>query len=259
MKYYLILALLLFMYMSLWYAISLIKKRNDVADVAWGLGFVLMAWASFYLSGTTGKRELTICLLVSIWGLRLGWHIYGRNKGKAEDYRYQKWRKEWGKSFYLRSYLQVYLLQGALLFLIVLPVLVINRNGGGSLSILDFIGVGVWLFGFYFEAVGDAQLARFIKDPANKGRLMQSGLWAYTRHPNYFGEVTQWWGIWLVALSVTGGVFTIIGPLTITFLILYVSGIPMLEMKLEENPEFADYKRKTSRFIPLPARPISSK
>ena len=107
MKYYLILALLLFVYMSLWFLISLIKKRNDVADVAWGLGFVLMAWTSFYLSGASGQRELMVCLLVSIWGLRLAWHIYGRNKGKPEDYRYQKWRKEWGKSSYLRSYLQV--------------------------------------------------------------------------------------------------------------------------------------------------------
>jgi len=245
--------------MSLWFVISLIKKRNDVADVAWGLGFVLLAWASFYLSGARGGRELTVCLLVSIWGLRLASHIYGRNKGKPEDYRYQKWRIDWGKSFYLRSYLQVYLLQGALLFIIALPVLVINRNGGGSLGILDFIGVGVWLLGFYFEAVGDAQLARFIKDPANKGRIMQGGLWAYTRHPNYFGEVTQWWGIWLVALSVTGGLFTIIGPLTITFLILFVSGIPMLERKQEKHPEFQQYKSKTSIFIPLPPRPISSK
>ena len=111
-----------------------------------------------------------------------------------------------------------------LLFIIVLPVLVINSNDGGSLGILDFIGLAVWLFGFYFEAIGDAQLARFMKNPANKGKLIQSGLWAYTRHPNYFGEVALWWGIWLIALAVPNGVFAIVGPLTITFLILYVSG-----------------------------------
>ncbi|MDV7396636.1 DUF1295 domain-containing protein, partial [Arthrospira platensis SPKY1] len=132
--------------------------------------------------------------------------------------------------------------------------LLINKNVGPSLGILDFAGVAVWIFGFYFEAVGDAQLARFKKDPANKGKFLQSGLWAYTRHPNYFGEVAQWWGIWLIALAVPGGVYTIIGPLTITFLILKVSGIPMLEKKMEENPEFAEYKRKTSMFIPLPKR-----
>jgi steroid 5-alpha reductase family enzyme len=245
--------------MSLWFIISLLKKRNDVADIAWGLGFVLLAWASFYLSGAGGQRELLVCLLVSIWGLRLALYIYRRNKGKPEDYRYQKWRRDWGEWFYLRSYLQVYLLQGALLFLIALPVLVINKNGEGIPGILDFIGVAVWFFGFCFEAIGDAQLARFIKDPANKGKLMQSGLWAYTRHPNYFGEVTQWWGIWLIALAVPNGVFTVVGPLTITFLILKVSGIPMLEIKMEENPGFAEYKRKTSMFIPRPRRTISGK
>ena len=115
----------------------------------------------------------------------------------------------------------------------------------------DVLGVAVWLFGFYFEAVGDAELSRFIKNPVNKGKLLQSGLWSLTRHPNYFGEVAQWWGLWLVALSVPNGWLGIIGPITITFLILKVSGIPMLEKKMEENPDFAEYKRKTSVFIPL--------
>lgn len=237
--------------MSLWFVFSLIKKRNDVADVAWGLGFVLMAWVSFYISDNSSVRGLLVGLLVSIWGLRLAWHIYARNKGKAEDYRYLAWRKEWGKWFYPRSYVQVYLLQGFFLFLIVFPVLLINKSTGTALGILDLLGVAVWLFGFYFEAVGDAQLARFIKNPANKGKLMQSGLWAYTRHPNYFGEVTQWWGLWLVALSIPNGWLGIIGPLTITFLILKVSGIPMLEKKMAENPEFVEYKRRVSVFIPM--------
>lgn len=254
MDYYLTLASVLFVYMSLWFVVSLVKKRNDVADVAWGLGFVLLAWVSFYFFGDAGVRGLLVNVLVSIWGLRLAWHIYTRNKGKAEDYRYLAWRKEWGQWFYLRSYAQVYLLQGFLLFLIVLPVLVINRSTGSALGWLDLLGVAVWLVGFYFEVVGDAQLARFIKDPENKGKLMQSGLWAYTRHPNYFGEVTQWWGLWLIALSVPSGVFSIIGPLTITFLILKVSGIPLLEKKMEKNPDFADYKRRVSMFIPLPRR-----
>jgi len=254
MSYYTALILLLFAYMSLWYLVSLVKKRNDVADIAWGLGFVLMTWTSYFISGNSGMRGLLVGVLVSIWGLRLAWHIYNRNRGKPEDYRYLAWRKEWGKWFYLRSYAQIYLLQGALLFLIVLPVLLINKNAGGDIGLLDFLGVAVWLFGFYFESVGDAQLARFIKNPENKGKLMQSGLWAYTRHPNYFGEVTQWWGIWLVALSVSGGLLGIIGPITITFLILKVSGIPMLEKKMEENPDFAEYKSKTSVFIPLPRK-----
>lgn len=254
MNYFITLIVVLFAYMSFWFIVSVIQKRNDVADIAWGLGFVLMAWASFFLSGTSTIRGILVGILISIWGLRLAWHIYTRNKGKAEDYRYLAWRNEWGKWFYLRSYLQVYLLQGFFLFLIVLPVLLINSNGGRALGLFDILGVALWLFGFYFEAVGDAQLAVFIKNPENKGKLMQSGLWAYTRHPNYFGEVTQWWGIWILALSVPNGFFAIIGPLTITFLILKVSGVPMLEKKMEENPEFAEYKKRVSVFIPLPPR-----
>lgn len=254
MTYFPILALIVLVYMSAWFVISVLKKRNDVADVAWGLGFVLLAWLSFSLAGTNGQRGVLTCLLVSIWGLRLAWHIHTRNKGKAEDYRYQQWRNEWGKWFYPRSYVQVYLLQGALLFLISLPVLVINRQVGSPLGLLDAGGAALWLLGFSFEAVGDAQLAEFIKNPANKGKLMQSGLWAYTRHPNYFGEVTQWWGIWLIALSAPNGWLTVIGPMTITFLILKVSGIPLLEKKMAENPAFAEYKRTVSLFIPFPKK-----
>jgi steroid 5-alpha reductase family enzyme len=250
MNYFITLVVILFAYMSLWFVFSLIKKRNDVADVAWGLGFVLLSWVSYFISADSSIRGLIVGALVSVWGLRLAWHIHARNKGKAEDYRYLAWRKEWGRWFFIRSYFQVYLLQGFFLFLIVLPVLLINKSLGLSLGWLDFIGVVVWLFGFYFEAVGDAQLARFIQNPLNKGKLMQDGLWAYTRHPNYFGEVAQWWGIWLITLSVPSGMIGIIGPITITFLILKVSGIPMLEKKMEENPDFYEYKKRVSVFLP---------
>jgi steroid 5-alpha reductase family enzyme len=250
MNYYPTLAFLLWGYMSLWFLISLFKRRNDVADVAWGLGFVLLAWTSFFLSGGSGTRGVLVGVLVSVWGLRLAWHIHARNRDKAEDYRYMAWRRQWGRWFYARSYGQVYLLQGALLFLIALPVLIINRSEGRTFGLLNGIGVCVWLCGFLFESVGDAELARFVKDPLNRGKILQSGLWQYTRHPNYFGEVTQWWGIWLVALGVPGGWFGIVGPLTITILILRVSGIPMLEKKMAENPDFAEYKRRTSVFLP---------
>ena len=249
-----LLVAVLFVYMTTWFVVSLIKKRNDVADVAWGMGFVLLAWTSFFLSDDAGLRGLIVSVLVSIWGVRLAWHIHTRNKGKAEDYRYLAWRTEWGKWFYPRSYVQVYLLQGILLFLVAFPVLLINQNGEVALRWLDFVGIAIWLFGFCFEVVGDAQLRRFIANPANKGKLMQNGLWAYTRHPNYFGEVTQWWGVWLLALSVPNGWLGVIGPLTISFLILKISGVPMLEKKMAENPEFAEYKRRVSMFFPLPPR-----
>ncbi len=254
MNYYLTLALILFGYMSFWFVVSVIKKRNDVADVAWGLGFVLLTWISFLMSKESSTRALVVAVLVSIWGLRLAWHIHARNKGKTEDYRYLAWRQQWGKWFFVRSYFQVYLLQGFFLFLIVTPVLIINKSAPTTIGWLDILGVMVWLVGFYFEAMGDAQLTRFIKNPENKGKLTQDGLWAYTRHPNYFGEVTQWWGIWFLALSVPNGWLGIIGPMTITFLILKVSGVPMLEKKMAENPAFENYKKRVSMFFPWPPR-----
>jgi steroid 5-alpha reductase family enzyme len=239
--------------MNFWFIVSLLKKRNDVADIAWGLGFVLVAWASHFIAHEFSLRILIVNTLVTIWGLRLALHIYTRNKGKAEDFRYKAWREQWGKWFLVRSYLQVFLLQGLFLFLISLPVIFINQNRG-PISIFDFLGIAVWIIGFYFEAVGDWQLSQFIKDPSNKGKIIQSGLWKYSRHPNYFGEVVQWWGIFLMAISLPNGIITIIGPLTITILILFVSGIRMLEKKYAGRADFEDYKRRTSAFIPLPPK-----
>lgn len=254
MNYYIVLGLILFVYMSLWFFLSLLKKRNDIADIAWGIGFTIIAWSSFFLSENFSTRSLLVNILVSIWGLRLAWHIGARNKGKTEDYRYLAWRRKWGVWFYLRSYFQIYILQGIFLYLIVLPVLIINREAGPSINALDALGIVVWLIGFFFEVVGDFQLSRFIKNPMNKGKIMQDGLWKYTRHPNYFGEVTQWWGIWLIAINVPSGWLTIISPLLITILILKVSGIPLLEKKMANNPAFYEYKKKTSIFIPLPPK-----
>jgi steroid 5-alpha reductase family enzyme len=251
MTYYLTLGFVLWAHVSLWFVVAALKRRNDVADIAWGLGFVLLAWTSLFLSGAAEARGILVSTLVSAWGLRLAWHISRRHRSKAEDYRYAAWRREWGKWFYVRSYLQVFLLQGVFLFLTAMPVLIINASAGEKLGFVGIIGVSVWLFGFLFETVGDAQLGSFVKNPLNRGRIMQSGLWRYTRHPNYFGEIVLWWGIWLVALGTAGSWIAIIGPVTITILIVKVSGIPMLERKMAENPDFADYKRRTSALIPL--------
>lgn len=252
MNYYFILAITLLCYMSFWFAISVIKKRNDVADIAWGLGFVLMAWLSFCLTGYSFKAFL-VNSLVTVWGLRLAWHIYHRNRNKPEDSRYLEWRKTWS-NFYLRSFLQVFFLQGIFIFMISLPVIFINHSISQGFSIFETIGILVWGVGFYLESTGDRQLKEFISDPENKGKLMDKGLWRYSRHPNYFGEVTQWWGIFIVAVSIPGSLFTIIGPLTITILILFVSGIPLLEKKYSGRPDFEEYKKRTSIFIPLPPR-----
>jgi steroid 5-alpha reductase family enzyme len=238
----------LFLYMTFWFIVSLVKKRNDVADIAWGIGFVLISWVSFFLSENNETRSLILSFLVTFWGLRLAIHIYFRNKGKKEDYRYQAWRQSWGKLFYLRSYFQVYLFQGLMILIIASPVLLAHKGQGPAINFLDLIGVSLWIIGFFFETVGDFQLSQFIKNSSNK--IMDQGLWKYTRHPNYFGETIQWWGIWIISLSTTYGSWGIIGPITITFLILKVSGVPMLEKKMAENPDFDDYRKRTSVFFP---------
>ncbi len=250
MSYYLILAFILFAFVNLWFIISLITKRNDVADIAWGLGFILLTWSAFFIADINGTRGILTGILISVWGFRLAWHIHTRNKGKAEDYRYLAWRNEWGKCFLLRSYFQVFILQGLFLFIISLPILFIHKAAPTQLSWIDACGLVIWIIGFYFETLGDLQLVRFKQNTANKGKLMQEGLWSITRHPNYFGEVTMWWGIWIIACSLPLGWITLIGPITITYLILKVSGIPMLEKKMQMHPDFENYRKQTSAFIP---------
>jgi steroid 5-alpha reductase family enzyme len=241
-------AIALFLFVNAWFAVALILTRNDVADIAWGLGFVLAGWTAFAFSDQSA-RSVLVNALVTAWGLRLAWHIARRNARKPEDARYAAWRQEW-TWFRLRSYLQIFLLQGALLYVIALPMLFIHAAPASALTVLDAAGVTVWLAGFYFEAIADAQLKRFLRDPANKGKIMDRGLWAYSRHPNYFGEVTQWWGVFLLALSLPYGFATIVGPLTITLLILFVSGVPLLEKKYAGRPDFEAYKKRTSVFVP---------
>lgn len=261
---FLLCTFLVFVYMSLLYVAALINKRNDIADIGWGIGFIIVAVVSvFYgwiINGPIDLRSVFLALLVFVWGIRLATHIYIRNKNKTEDPRYVKWRMDWGKWFYLRSYLQVFLLQGLLLLLISIPVMLVSKHTGKLFpTVLDIVGLGVWVIGFLYESVGDKQLATFLKDPANKGKIMKSGLWSLTRHPNYFGEVTMWWGVWLISLSAGVPWWSIVGPLTITYLITKVSGIPMTEARYKGNTEFDEYKKITSSLIPLyPGKKIFS-
>ncbi len=258
MNYFIALASLLFVYMTAWFAVGVVTRRNDVADIAWGLGFVLLAWVSYMISPLKTPSGLVINILISIWGVRLAWHIFQRNRKKGEDERYAVWRREWGKWFYMRSFGQVFMLQGVLLYLIAFPFLFHHLIAARqTFSLVDGLGFVIWVFGFCFESLADAQLKTFISDPQNKGHVMKSGLWRYSRHPNYFGEVIQWWGIFLYAVSLPNGIITIIGPLTITSLILFVSGVPLLEKKYAGRPDFEKYKQETSVFIPLPPKKIS--
>lgn len=245
------------LYMSAWFVIARIIKRNDVADVAWGIGFVVLAW-TLYIYRPSIQLSLAL-VLVTIWGIRLSVHILLRNIKKPEDYRYQQWKKEWGKWYIFRSFLQVFMLQGLLLVIISAPIVFMGKNGQDNLNIVNFLGVIIWSIGFFFEAVGDYQLRTFIKNTSNKSKIMNDGLWRYTRHPNYFGEVTQWWGIWLVSYGSPWFLWGIIGPLTISVLILKVSGIPLLEKKYDGNKLFDEYKKQTSKFFPLPTRMVKTK
>lgn len=248
---------LVFAYMTAWFVAALAARRNDLADIAWGLGFIAIAVGSLVRRGAPlGPRLLVVAALVTVWGLRLAWHVSRRNlrPGRAEDPRYAAWRREWGRWFALRTYLQVFLLQGAFMLLIASPVLMAGAAAGAAFGWLDALGVAIWVTGFAFEAVGDAQLAAFLRDPANKGHVMVQGLWAWTRHPNYFGEATMWWGLAVIALGVPAGWIALIGPVTITWLLTKVSGIPLVEARRAGEPEWEAYKARTSAFVPRPPR-----
>lgn len=251
MNEFFVAGLVIFVSANVGFIVSLVKKRNDVADIFWGIGFVLVAWTTYFLADKSNISALLVNILVTIWGVRLALHIGLRNRGKGEDFRYKAWREEWGKTFYWRSYLQVFILQGVFLFVISLPIVFVNSRNT-EFSVFSILGLIIWTIGFFFEAVGDYQLLQFTKNPENKGKIIQTGLWKYTRHPNYFGEVVLWWGIFCFAIPF--GFWTIISPIMITFLLLKVSGIPMLEKKYENNPEFAEYKKRTSAFFPMPPK-----
>jgi len=243
-------AMVVFLYVNLIHVLALLKRDNSLMDAAWGPGFVLLAWVLLLWSGEIDARQLLLAVLVTVWGLRLGLHILVRKAGRGEDFRYRNWRETWGRWFYVRSYLQIYLLQGAFMVVVAMPILLVSARRGGPLGWLDAVGLAVWLLGFVFEAVGDYQLLRFMRNPANHGRIMRYGVWHYTRHPNYFGEATLWWGCFLIALNVPGGWWALVSPVVIDWLLLCVSGIPMLEARYKDRPEYQEYQRTTAAFFP---------
>jgi steroid 5-alpha reductase family enzyme len=250
-------AVLLMAYMSALYLIALLTKDNGIADIGYGGGFIVFSGAVWNY-GTPGFVGTFLFVLVVLWGVRLIARISRKNFGKPEDFRYAKWRAEW-KWFRLRSFFQVFMLQGCIIAVIATPVVLSQFAGNRSEFVpLIVLGSALWLLGFLFESIGDRQLDRFLKDPANRGRIMTTGLWKYSRHPNYFGEASMWWGIWLISLSVIPELWylTIASPLLITFLLTKVSGIPMLEKRWEGNPEWEAYRARTNALIPwFPRRP----
>ncbi len=244
----------LFIFVTFLFALSIMVRRNDIADIAWGIGVVSVGLIPALYYGTTGV-PLLILFLATLWGTRLAMRIFLRNIRKTEDARYKVWRDSWGKWFLIRSYLQIYILQGTLMLVVGYPLMHAVLFGNGfTANAFTVVGVCVWLIGFFFEVVGDYQLDRYIRSEPKPSPILQSGLWRYTRHPNYFGEVTMWWGIWLMIAMTPMSYIALIGPATITFLILKVSGIPMLEKRFDGNPDFEVYKKQTSAFFPLPLR-----
>jgi len=249
-----VITLVVWLYMTGWFVVALLKNRNDVADIAWGLGFFVATFAGLAQSFNPTRSGLLVLMMVLVWGSRLSLHIYRRNHSKPEDYRYAQWRHDWGKWFYIRSYFQVFMLQGVLLLFVATPALVVVTSSSEVMEWFLIIGFLIWLFGFVFESVADRQLRNFVSDHHNRGKLMTRGLWSYSRHPNYFGEITQWWGLGVVSLGVANGAIGLLGPALITYLIVKVSGIPLLEEKYKHNTDYQAYKRRTSSLIPLPPR-----
>jgi steroid 5-alpha reductase family enzyme len=244
-------ALLAFM-LATW-GLSLALRDVSIVDVAWGPAFVLVAWVAYTTGGGDEGRRALVAVLVTVWGLRLALHLGARKlRERREDPRYAAWRERHGARFTLVSLVTVFLFQGALAWVVALPVMASAAQPEG-LGFLAWIGVAVWAAGLFFEAVGDRQLAAFKADPANRGTVMDRGLWRYTRHPNYFGDCLVWWGIGLIALS-AGAWWSLAGPVVMTVLLTRVSGKDHLERTLSRRPGYAEYVARTSGFVPLPPR-----
>lgn len=243
--------IILAMMIALW-LISLLLRNASIIDIFWGAGFVITAWIYFYLTPDGYlTRKWLIVLITTIWGLRLSIHIFLRNWGHGEDFRYQKWRQDAGSKWWWQSFFKVFALQGLLMWIISAPLLATQISPTPAKLIwLDFIAIIAWGIGFFFEAVGDWQLVRFKADPINKGKLLNTGLWRYTRHPNYFGDAVQWWGFYLIAVA-AGGYWSIFSPILMTILLRNVSGVTMLEKTLKDTkPGYKEYVETTNAFIP---------
>ncbi len=245
-------SLLILVLVTLLWIWSVWITNVSIVDIFWGLGFVIVNAFYAFMSGNLDERKIALLVLVSLWGLRLSIYLAWRNIGKGEDFRYQEFRKKYGvKRYWWVSFFQTFLLQGILIMLVSLPLFGVHSNSdSGGLNILDYIAMIVWLIGFTFEAGGDFQLAKFKKKPSNRGKVLNTGFWKYTRHPNYFGDSAVWWAYALFSIS-AGGYWEVIGSILMTLLIIKVSGVALLEKTLNHTkPQYKEYVRKTSAFFP---------
>jgi len=238
--------------MTLLWLVSVFLKNASIVDPFWGFGFVVAAVYYFLQTGEMDTRKMLIMILVAVWGLRLSVYLFWRNAGKGEDYRYQEFRKNYGAHrYWWVSFFQVFLLQGILLWLISAPLLgAMFYAGTNPLNIVDFVAVLFWLIGFTFESGGDFQLAKFKSNPQNKGKVLNTGFWKYTRHPNYFGDSTVWWAFGLFSVA-AGSYIPILSSVLMMVLIIKVSGVALLEKSQSgKKPEYREYIMKTSAFFP---------
>lgn len=245
--------------LALWlYCVSI--RDVSVIDSFWPLGMVILAVSTFFMLEETGAHSVAIAGLTSIWGLRLSIHLFTRWRAHGVDPRYAailgRLMDKKGWSFAKASFLQVFLMQYVLLFIVCLPAqLGPAGDVDQELGLIGMIGVAIALIGIGFETIGDAQLKAFRNNPDMAGKVLDTGLWRYTRHPNYFGDACTWWGIWIVAARSPEGLAAIVGPILLTFLLMRVSGVPMLEHRLKKNrPGYEEYLRRTSSFFPWPPR-----
>ncbi len=254
----------LYIYIFIAAIIGISKKNNAIMDVFYGPGyFVLIAssWAfHIYFTKSFTLRQIITTILILIWSIRLATYVHIRNRGKPEDKRYANMRQKWknqGKSVVLMSIMKIYVFQGLVIIIVGFAGVWINVIDDPLLSLFQdplgltlWIGIVIWALGFYFETVGDFQLYSFLHDPNRTKRIMDEGLWKYTQHPNYFGEVTQWWGIYIIAIGVPYGFIMIFSSLYITWQIISVSGVRLLSKNFQGNEEYQAYQKRTSQFIP---------
>jgi steroid 5-alpha reductase family enzyme len=231
------------------FTVGILKKNHGLVDIAWGMGFVVTGLAALFTSEITLVKLVGFGMML-IWGLRLSIYLFIRNWGKVEDKRYTEMRKRWVKHPYLYSFLNVYALQAVLLFLINQPYYQLAFLQDPQFTLVSFIALFFWVIGFIFEVLGDKQLADFRKDPTNKGKLITTGLWSITRHPNYFGEALMWWSMATYTVSVGAPIWVLLSALLITLFLRYVSGVPLLEKKYKDREDFKIYAKNTSVFIP---------
>lgn len=240
--------------LALW-LLSVAIKDASIIDIFWGFGFVITGAVILFLVGQQHPRTLLICTLCILWGLRLTAYLFWRNVGNGEDKRYVAMRKSWGPRFWWVSFFTVFCLQGVLIFIVSQPLQMTASAPGLSLNWLDFVGVAIFVIGFGFEAISDYQLSQFLKDETSHGKVMNLGLWRYTRHPNYFGNFCIWWGLGCIALSSDYGWWSLLSPVIMSYLLVKVSGVAMLERTIGRRRQGYDhYSQTTSAFWPRPPK-----